>query len=177
MWKKTLCLTALLPLLSGCSLSLIGKASDRPAAIARIQVVSDSPGNRLTTAVKRELQSRHVEVTDAAPLTLHLSKTSYTHPLPTQFNAGVAFTTTATLTTHYELTTHADKTILGDTSLSESQSLFHNANQVNTTSRDNLFQRELAHKLASSIYFKLAAENTVKKIKQATEANHATQGH
>lgn len=177
MWKKTAWLSLLLPLLSGCSLKLIGSAQDRPAVISRVRVVSANPDNRLTIAVKRSLASRDVTISEKAPITLYLSKIDYDHPLPEHFTAGVAFTTTATLSAHYKLTTRSGKIILADSSISASQSLFHNANQVNTSSRDNLFQRTLAQKLANSIYFKLSSEQTITQIRRALEVKHAAKGH
>jgi outer membrane lipopolysaccharide assembly protein LptE/RlpB len=168
---------ALALLLSGCSTKLIGGPSDRPASLAHISVESENPGNRTTVAVRRSLKEHDIQLSSNAPLVLSLKNMRYTHPLPEQINAGVAFITTATLTVTYQLTTKGGHVIIANRTISASQNLLHNANQVNTTSMDNLFMRSLSQQLANSIYYQLSATNTIKRIDNALEKSHAAKRH
>ena len=160
--------------ISACTTKLIGNPADRPAVIAQVHVISDNPGNLTTVAVERNLKSHAIQLSNQAPVELILSNMSYSHPLPDQINAGVAFTTTATLSATYRLMTASGKQIQGDTPVSASQSLLHNANQVNTTSMDNVFMRNLSRQLASTIYYALSSTNTTQKIEKILGQKHAT---
>ena len=178
-WKKISVLATLSLGLVACSTKLIGSAADRPAVIAQVHVISDNPGNRTTVAIERNLKEHDIQLTQNAPVVLELTNMTYSHPFPDQINAGVAFTTTATLSATYRLTTASGEPIQGDTTVSASQSLFHNANQVNTTSMDNIFLRTLSRKLASSIYYRLSATNTTKRIEKilGQGQKHAAKRH
>lgn len=163
--------------LAGCSTKLIGSPADRPEVLAQIQVASDNPGNRTTVAVERNLQQHAIRLSPKAPLVLTLSQMNYSHPLPDQINAGVAFVTTATLSVTYQLTSSCGELIIPDQTISATRNLLHNANQVNTTSMDDLFQRSLSQQLASNIYYQLSAIDTVKRIKKALELSDAAKRH
>jgi outer membrane lipopolysaccharide assembly protein LptE/RlpB len=168
---------ALLLSLTGCSTKLIGSRADRPSALTQVNVVSENPGNRTTVAVKRSLQEHAITIDKQAPLVLALTKMHYTHPLPDQINAGVAFTTIATLSVTYQLETAGGRVIISNRTISAQQNLLHNANQVNTASMDNVFKRSLSRQLASSIYYQLSATDTVKLIEKALGKPHAAKRH
>lgn len=174
---KTGALLTLTLLVTGCSTKLIGSPTDRSAVISRINLVSTNPDNRTTVAVKRSLAEHGIQVTYKAPLTLALDKMHFKHPFPDQIDAGVAFTTTATLSATYKLTTAKGNAIIPEREVNASQSLFHNANQVNTSSMDNIFMRILSKRLANSIYYQLSATNTIKKIKKTLKEKHAAKRH
>lgn len=175
---KKLGLLLTLPLLTaGCAIKLVGSPADRPAVIARMCVTSDNPGNRTTVAVKRTLKEHDINLSKNAPVVLVLSKMTYDHPFPDQINAGVAFTTTATMQATYEITTTSGKTIIPENTLSVDQSLFHNANQVNTTSMDDVYYRTLSRKLANNLYYKLSSTRVTHKIEQALGVKHAVKRH
>ena len=161
--------------ITGCGLHLIGTPADRPSSLARMHFTSDNPNNRLTGVVKRSLIARDIVLTDKAPLILSLSKIKYTHPFPSELNAGVAFTTTATLSATFELLTRSGKTVVGPARISANESLFHNANQINTTSMDALFERLLTARLAAQLFDVLRSAHTQALIAKAHKGDkHAT---
>lgn len=168
-------ITAFALTLSGCSTQLIGSSADRPAALMQINVTSENPGNRTTVTVERTLKEHRIQLNPNAPLILSLKNISYTHPLPDQINAGVAFVTTATLTIRYELTTNKGVIVVSDRTIAASQNLLHNANQVNTASMDSIFLRSLSQQLANSIYYQLSATNTVKLINKVLGKSDAVE--
>ncbi len=176
-WKKIVLFATLSVGLSSCSTQLIGSAADRSPIIARVDVVSDNPGNRTTVALERALKEHDIQVTKSAPVVLQLSEMSYSHPFPDQINAGSAFSTTASLSATYRLMTASGKLIRSDTPVSVSENLFHNANQVNTTSMDTIFMRILSRKLANAIYYQLSATNTIQEIKKVSAEEYANKRH
>jgi outer membrane lipopolysaccharide assembly protein LptE/RlpB len=172
-WKKWGVLLVAFLCLGGCAAQKISPSSP----IAHLKLVSSNPGDRTTVAIKRTLTGHGIQITDKAPLVLVLDSIKYSNPFPDQLNAGVAFTTTSTLSLNFTVTTLSGKVILEKRSLSESHSLFHNANQVNTSSMDNLFLRTLSRRLANRIYYQLSATDTTETIKKAMGHKHAAKRH
>jgi outer membrane lipopolysaccharide assembly protein LptE/RlpB len=172
-WKKITCLAMLSLGLTSCSSHLIGSPIDRAPVIARLDIISENPGNQTTVAVERILQAHDIQLDNQAPVVLHLSQMNYSHPLPDSINAGSAFSTTATLSATYRLTTASGKLIRPDTTVTASQNLFHNANQVNTSSMDIIFIQTLSKQLANTLYYQLSGTNTIQEIEKILGKAHA----
>lgn len=176
---KCLLVSALCILISGCGF-LPRRASDLPAPLHTLNVLSDTPNNALTIQITRLLKSLSVTLTNKPTFngyTLNIRNIQFTSNKPSITTSNQAVNLTYSLSMTYSLTHTRCQPILPSQTLRVNHTLMLNANQIYTSNASQWLKQTMIQNLTTLLYAHLTSQDTKKAVNACRSAIHNSRTH
>lgn len=170
--KKHIALFLLLALslLNGCGFHLRGTSST-PPELQQVYFSTNTPDSPLSTGLRRLLKAMHSNVVKnvaQAPFSIMLSRDKFSYGRPDIVNTTLTSYMNYMQTATIVIINNQTHKIAITKDFSLTQSLTLNVNQIYTTDRNELIQREFSKEMTLLIYYWLISTQTTKALQHAT---------